>query len=177
MLATLRGCVAVQKPPLPNSAPAMTRFRRWTHCPPLCQRAGLELAQLRVPALRDSRTPLHSLDRTLPFALGTTSWIFSKDSYLSGAWRLDQEPEVEQLGNSQSFPWGFVRDRLLHHHQLESAASASHPKIAIQPNPGVAHNTSPERKNYETVAFRNRRCNDLSWAQETRKLTQPPHAP
>ena len=32
----------------------MAHFRRWFRCPPLCQRAGLELAQLLVPAPRDT---------------------------------------------------------------------------------------------------------------------------
>ena len=62
--------VVVQKPPVWTSAPAAARFRRWTHCPPLCQRPGLELAQLRVPAPRDPWTPLHSPDKTPPLASG-----------------------------------------------------------------------------------------------------------
>ena len=80
-------------------------------------------------------------------------------------------------GNSHRSSWGIVRDKPLYHHQLVSTASAPHPESAMQPNPEVAHNTSGERRNHETLAFRNRRCNHLSRAWETTGMRQVPRAP
>ena len=51
------GGVDIQKPPVRISTAAAARFRRWARCLPLCQRAGLDLAQSRVPASRESWTP------------------------------------------------------------------------------------------------------------------------
>ena len=48
------GGVVDQKPPVRTS---VERVRRCFGCPLLCQRAGLVLAQLRVPAPHDSWTP------------------------------------------------------------------------------------------------------------------------
>ena len=89
------GGAVVQKPPVLTSAPAMDRFRRWFRCPPLCQWAVLELAQLRVPAPRESGTWSHPSDWTPPSASGTRSQISDKNSLSVAAGRLEEGPEIE----------------------------------------------------------------------------------
>ena len=77
--------VVVQKSPVRISGSALARSRRWTRRPHLCQRAGLEFAQHRVPGPRDF------WDTTLGVA-----------HQIRDCWQeltLDEGPEVEQLGS------------------------------------------------------------------------------
>ena len=151
--------------------------KRW------CRRPGATRADFGTGS--DPLSSLDSLPSSLPAGwpctratsrassrLLNTVTFFRQDTIFGGAHqimdfrqglifdgRLASGRGARRRATLNCFPWGFVRDRLLHHRQLESVDSASHPEIAIQPNPEVAHNTSAERRNYETLAFRNRRCN------------------
>ena len=92
--ACANGGVVGPTPPVRTSAQVVARFRRQFRCPPPCQRAGLVLAQLRVPAPQDSLTLPHSSEKTPPLASGTGSQMSDKDSLSTGAWRLEEGPEV-----------------------------------------------------------------------------------
>ena len=77
--------------------------------------------------------------------------------------------------NSHRPSWDFVRGRLLYHHQLASAASATHPENAIQSNPEVVPKTSSGRRNYETFAQRNRQCCHSLRERKTIEMRQLTH--
>ena len=141
--ASANGGAVAQILPVRASAPAVARFSRWFRCPPVCQRAGLGLAQLRVPAPRDSLTLPHFSDKTQAWALGTRSQISGKDSLSMVAWRLEEGPELESFGHFSKTFVG-VRDRLSHPCRLTTSAPVIHPKNAIKPAPEVAYKTSPE---------------------------------
>ena len=117
---------------------------------------ALALAQLRVPA-----PPAHSSDRYTIFGVGHRIADFWQGLTLDG-WAQ----RSSNSGKCQRPSWDFLRDRLLHHRQLESGASATHPENAIQPDPKEAHNTSTVRRNHETFAFQIRRCNHASQRTE-----------
>ena len=68
-----------EKPLVLASAQVMARFRRWFLCPPLCQRAGLVLTQLCVPAPRNVLTLPDSSDETSVLAPDTGAHISDKD--------------------------------------------------------------------------------------------------
>ena len=60
----------VQKLPVRTSAQVMARFHRQLRCPPLRQRAGLEIAQPLVPASRDARNLSDCSDKPPSMAPG-----------------------------------------------------------------------------------------------------------
>ena len=92
----------IQKPPVQTSAPAAARFRRWFGCPPLCQRAGLVLPQLRVPAPPDSLKSSHFSDRTPPLASGTGAPLTRTHSQRAlGVWRRGQNSSYIFMGETQ----------------------------------------------------------------------------
>ena len=83
-----------------TSAQVEARIRRWFRCPPLCQRAGCQLAQLRVPAPRDSWTLPQVSDKTPASASGNGPSIPDKESLSTIAWRLEGVPELGSFGHT-----------------------------------------------------------------------------
>ena len=110
------------------------------------------------------------------FGVGHRITDSGRDSLSTGVWRRDQNSSNSGKCQRPSCDF-FVRDRLLYHHQLASTASATHPENAIQPNPEVARKTSAERRNHETNAFPNRRCNHLSQERKTIEMRELPRVP
>ena len=116
--ACASGGVVVQKTPVRTSAQVMACFRRWFRCPALCQRAGLVLAQQRVPAPRDSLTlphlqTRHQLWRGAP---EHRSLRKTHSRQALAVWKRAQK-SICNLGTLNRPPWDFVRDRVLDQYQ------------------------------------------------------------
>ena len=128
-------------------------LRRWFLCPYLCQRAGPELAPPLVPAPQDS---LRSSQSTL----GVGLQISSKDSLSTGAWRLEEGPEIEQLGQCSSIFVGLRAWRASvplpadNHRICDPSRSVDPTKPGFSP-----HHFSGAKKNHDTSVFSNLRCN------------------
>ena len=149
----------------------------WTCRPSLCPRAGLESVQFRVPAPRDSWTPLHSSDRIPPLA-GHQITDFWQGLALDGCLASGREARIRAI-------WALFID-LRGTSCVTSFCTitnwsplffATHPQSAIRPNLDEAHNTSVKRRSHETTALRNRRCNHTSWDCKTAGQKQLPHVP